>query len=116
MSISSIMKPDMTPNFMAAFPTPAQFLPPGFPLQPRLPMPPQPAQVPPPTADANHSAEGSDSEGSDRSSSPSQMDISTNVEPGTPARAATTTQKPSALSSLLEFGTVPLRLSVTNVL
>lgn len=136
MSISSIMKPDMTPSFMPpnfnpAFPTP-QFLPPGFPLQPRLPMPPPP---PPssssssssaaaataqsaPISDSNRSP-GSDTDSLDRSSSPSQMDVSTNAEQGTPARPvtspkgsrqatpSTTTQKPSALSSLLEFGTLP---------
>ncbi|CAF4143596.1 unnamed protein product [Rotaria sp. Silwood2] len=132
MSISSIMKPDLTPSFMPpnfnpAFPTPPQFLPPGFPLQSRLPMPP-----PLPTSltntqiqsssvtDSNrssNSANTSDSDSLDRSSSPLQMDISTNVEPGTPARpitppknlrpTTTTTHKPSALSSLLEFGTLP---------
>jgi hypothetical protein len=125
MSISSIMKPDMTPNFMPAFPTPPQFLPPGFHLQPRLPMPPPPPSsslLPPqsqsaPAHDPNRS---SDSDSLDRSSSPSQMDVSTNVEPGTPARPVTSpkgsrqaaphttsTHKPSALSSLLEFGTLP---------
>ncbi|CAF1580372.1 unnamed protein product [Rotaria sp. Silwood1] len=127
MSISSIMKPDLTPSFMPpnfnpAFPTPSQFLPPNFPLQSRLPMPPPPSssltntQVQSgPVTDSN-SANTSDTDSLDRSSSPSQMDISTNVEPGTPARPitptknsrqTTTTQKPSALSSLLEFGTIP---------
>jgi hypothetical protein len=119
MSISSIMKPELTPNFMPAFPTP-QFLPPGYPLQPRLPMPPPPSLQSAPVNDANRSSH-SDSDSLDRSSSPSQMDVSTNVEPGTPARPATppkgsrqappstttSTHKPSALSSLLEFGTVP---------
>ena len=127
MSISSIMKPDlaasfMPPNFNPAFPNPSQFLPPGFPLPPRLPMPPPP--VPSASAtDSNrstHSGNASDADSLDRSSSPSQMDVSTSVEPGTPARPApspkpstttatptTTTSKPSALSSLLEFGTLP---------
>lgn len=128
MSISSLMKPDLTPSFMPpnfnpAFPTPAQFLPPGFPLQPRLPMPPPPSTAtnPPvqtaPASDLNrtsNSADDSDSESLDRSSSPSQMDVSTNAEQGTPARTTAspktsrpTTHKPSALSSLLEFGTLP---------
>ncbi|CAF0860223.1 unnamed protein product [Adineta ricciae] len=137
MSISSIMKPDaapsfMPPNFNPAFPNPAQFLPPGFPLQPRLPMPPPPiptssssssstaaahtSQPPASTSDANRTTNGSDTDSLDRSSSPSQMDVSTNAEPGTPARPpspskgsrpSTSTTKPSALSSLLEFGTIP---------
>ena len=79
MSISSIMKPDVPA------PPAANFLLAGF---PRMPVPP---------------AEASDNESHDRSSSPTQMDVSTNAEQGTPAR----TTKPSALSSLLEFGTVP---------
>lgn len=132
MSISSIMKSDlaasfMPPNFNPAFPTHAQFLPPGFQLPPRLPMAPLPAPPAAPTTDSNrstHSGNASDADSLDRSSSPSQMDISTNVEPGTPARpvpapkpssttattttsTTTTTSKPSALSSLLEFGTLP---------
>ncbi|CAF2995199.1 unnamed protein product [Rotaria socialis] len=137
MSISSIMKPDLTPSFMPpnfnpAFPNHAQFLPPGFPLQSRLPMPPPPPPAPstqnnqpvhlPDSNRSSNSADGSDSDSLDRSPSPSQMDISTNVEPGTPARPVTppktsrqakssttmtTIQKPSALSSLLEFGTLP---------
>ncbi|CAF1012704.1 unnamed protein product [Adineta steineri] len=134
MSISSIMKPDATPSFMPpnfnpAFPTPSQFLPPGFPLQPRLPMPPPPSSSSSsitttqlqsaPIPDSNrssHSANASDTDSLDRSSSPSQMDVSTNVEPGTPARPVTppkvprqssSSAKPSALSSLLEFGTLP---------
>ena len=135
MSISSIMKPDappsfMPPNFNPAFPTPAQFLPPnhafppGFAMPPRLPMPaPAPSGHPPaPIPDANrssHSTNGSDNDSPDPASSPSKMDISTNAEPGTPARPPspskvvrpphppTGTQKPSALSSLLEFGTIP---------
>jgi hypothetical protein len=117
MSISSIMKPDiptsfMPPNFNPAFPNPSQFLPPGFALQPRLPIPPPPSSSSTTTTNSHSapipdSANASDSDSNDRSSSPSQMDISTNVEPGTPARPITTTQKPSALSSLLEFGTLP---------
>ncbi|CAF2180300.1 unnamed protein product [Rotaria magnacalcarata] len=137
MSISSIMKPDLTPSFMPpnfnpAFPNHAQFLPPGFPLQPRLPMPPPPPPAPstqnnqsahlPDSNRSSNSTDASDSDSLDCSSSPSQMDISTNVESGTSARpvtppktsrqatpstTTTTTQKPSALSSLLEFGTLP---------
>ncbi len=117
MSISSIMKPDLTPSFMPpnfnpAFPTPAQFLPPGYPMQPRHSIPAQPQSAPAPDSNrSNQSANASDSDSLDRSSSPSQMDVSTNVEPGTPARqpppSTRTTQKPSALSSLLEFGTLP---------
>jgi hypothetical protein len=135
MSISSIMKQDvpasfMPPNFNPAFPSPASFLPsnhsfaPGFSLQARLPMPP-PSTA---TSQAAHTAQtnrssrspdASDSDSRDRSSSPSQMDVSTNVEPRTPARPisppkgskqiipSATSQKPSALSSLLEFGTLP---------
>jgi len=127
MSISSIMKPDLTPSFMPpnfnpAFPTTPHFLPPGYSLQPRLPMPPPPPQPSSQSASVPNSNRSphSDSDSLDRSSSPSQMDVSTNVEPGTPARqvaspkgsrqatpSTTTTQKPSALSSLLEFGTLP---------
>jgi len=123
MSISSIMKPElaasfMPPNFNPAFPTHPQFLPPGFSLQPRLPMPPPPpssSSASAPASDSNrstHSANASDTDSLDRSSSPSQMDISTTAEQGTPARPVPspkppTTSKPSALSSLLEFGTLP---------
>ncbi|CAF1025975.1 unnamed protein product [Rotaria sordida] len=127
MSISSIMKPDLTPSFMPpnfnpAFPTPPQFLPPGFSLQSRLSMPSSTSlsnsQIQSALVTDSNSANASDTDSLDRSSSPSQMDISTNVEPGTPARpitppknsrqtTKTTTHKPSALSSLLEFGTLP---------
>ncbi|CAF3927589.1 unnamed protein product [Rotaria sordida] len=115
MSISSIMKPDLTPSFMPpnfnpAFPTPPQFLPPGFSLQSRLSMPSSTSlsnsQIQSALVTDSNSANASDTDSLDRSSSPSQMDISTNVEPGTPARpitppknsrqtTKTTTHKPS---------------------
>jgi hypothetical protein len=127
MSVSSIMKTDlptnyMPPNFNSAFPTPQQFLPsnhpfpPGFPLQPRLPMPPPPGVSQPQSASISDSHRSSlstnisDTDSLDHSSSPSQMDTSTNTESGISTRQAvpsTITQKPSALSSLLEFGILP---------
>jgi hypothetical protein len=127
-SVSSIVKSDipasfMPPNFNPAFPTPQQFLPanhpfpPGFPLQPRLPIPPPGVSQPQPvslsdTYRSSLSTNISETDSFDRPSSPSQMDTSTNAELGTsirqvPIPSNVTTQKPSALSSLLEFGTLP---------
>jgi hypothetical protein len=105
----------MLPNFNPAFPTPQHIplnhpFPPGFPLQPRLPIPPPPGiSQPQPTSlsdtsRSNHSTNVSETDSLDRPSSPSHMDTSTNAELGTPSSI---TQKPSALSSLLEFGTLP---------
>lgn len=79
MSISSIMKPDV----------------------PMMNSKPATLPRPPP--------EASDNESLDRSSSPSQMDVSTNADQGTSIRPTPPAPltKPSALSSLLEFGTIP---------
>ncbi|CAF4704772.1 unnamed protein product, partial [Rotaria magnacalcarata] len=52
---------------------------------------------------SSHSTNASETDSLDRSSSPSQMDTSTNADLGT----TTNTPKISALSSLLEFGTLP---------
>ncbi|CAF1377422.1 unnamed protein product [Adineta steineri] len=127
-SVSSIIKSDipasfMPPNFNPAFPTPQQFLPPnhpfppGFSLQPRLPPPPPPSSQlgvtqpqPAPISDthrSSYSTSVSETDSLDRPSSPSQTDSSTNAESGIGARQTTTPQKVSALSSLLEFGTLP---------
>jgi hypothetical protein len=124
MAVSSIIQSDiptgfMRPNFNPNFPTPPQFLPPnhpfppGFPLQPRLPIPPPPttlsaiSQAQPgsisDTHRSSHSTNASETDSLDRSLSPSQMDTSTNADLGT----TTNTPKISALSSLLEFGTLP---------
>jgi hypothetical protein len=114
----------MLPNFNPAFPTPQQFLPPnhpfppGYPLQPRLPIPlppgvsqPQPVSLSD-TYRSSLSTNVSETDSLDRPSSPSKMDTSSNAESGTslrqvPIPSTTNTQKPSALSSLLEFGTLP---------
>jgi hypothetical protein len=122
MTVSSIMKPDIPPNFMLpnfnpSFSTPQHVplnhpFPPGFPLQPRLPMPPPPTGVSQPQpASISHPINALETNLSDRPLSPSHMDTSTNVESGIPSGQpippSTITPKPSALSSLLEFGALP---------
>ncbi|CAF1156843.1 unnamed protein product [Adineta ricciae] len=123
-SVSSIIQPDippsfLPPNFNPAFPTPQQFLPPnhsfppGFPLQPRMPMPPpmnisqsQPASISD-TQRSSHSTNAPETDLAGQTSSPSKMDVPTNAESGAPVHPTATPPKISALSSLLEFGSLP---------
>jgi hypothetical protein len=109
----------MLPNFNPSFSTPQHIplnhpFPPGFPLQPRLPMPPPPTGISQPQSvsisdphRSSHPTNVSETNSFDRPLSPSHMDTSTNAESGTSAISSTITPKPSALSSLLEFGTLP---------
>jgi hypothetical protein len=113
----------MLPNFNPSFSNPQHIplnhpFPPGFSLQPRLPIPPPPGVSQPQSASisdthrSSHSTNVSETDSLDRPSSPSHMDTSTSTESATPS---TITQKPSALSSLLEFGTLPPSSNIGDV-
>jgi hypothetical protein len=130
------MKPDapsnfMLPNFNPSFSTPQHIplnhpFPPGFPLQPRLPIPPPTTGVSQPqsvsisdTHRSSHPTNISETDSFDRPLSPSHMDTSASAESGTSAGQTTTsstiTPKPSALSSLLEFGTLPPSSNIGDI-
>ena len=131
MSVPSIMKSDIAPNYMLPnfnpnFPTPQHVplnhpFPPGYPLQPRLPIPPPPGVSQPSStliSDAHrpsHAGTGSETASLDRSLSPSRMDTSTNAESGTSSTSSTVVPKSSALSSLLEFGTLPPSTNLADI-
>ena len=121
------MKSDIAPNFMLPnFPTTQHIplnhpFPSGFPLQPRLPIPPPPGISQPPSAlvpdphRASHAVNASEITSLDRPLSPSQMDTPTNAESGTPSNLSGVASKPSALSSLLEFGTLPPSTNLADI-